>query len=41
MTQVTEKVSLKNIKKENEKMIMKTFGLEYEKYFAQRRQDED
>ena len=41
MIEVTEKVNIKWIKQENDMIILKIFGLDYEKYFAQKRQDED
>ena len=37
MTEVTDEV-LEKIKKENERIIMKTFGVEYEEYFPQEHQ---
>jgi hypothetical protein len=40
MTHVTEKDNLEIIKKENEMIIMKTFGVEYEKFFPQEHQCE-
>ena len=40
MTHVTEKDSIEKINKENEKIIMKTFGVEYEKFFPKEHQCE-
>lgn len=40
MTNVTDKVNLKKINKENEMIIMKTFGVEYEKFFPKEHQCE-
>ena len=39
MAEVTE--DIEEIKKDNERIIMKTFGLDYEKYFSQERPDEN
>lgn len=41
VTENTENTHIEEIKKENDKIVMKIFGLDYEKYFAQKRQDED
>ena len=41
VTDTTENTHIEEIKKENDKIIMKIFGLDYEKYFAQKSQDED
>jgi hypothetical protein len=40
MTEFTENISIEKIKKENEKIIMQTFGVEYEKFFPQEHQCE-
>ena len=35
MTETTESADIEEIKKENDRIIMKTFGLKYERYFPQ------
>lgn len=40
MTEDTEDTDVEEIKKENDKIIMKIFGLQYEKFFPQVNQDE-
>ena len=40
MTETSEDTDIKQIMKENDRIIMKIFGLDYEKYFSQERQDE-
>lgn len=40
MTEDTEDTDVEEIKKENDKIIMKIFGLQYGKFFPQENQDE-
>ena len=40
MTEDAEDTDVEKIKKENDKIIMKIFGLQYEKFFPQENQDE-
>lgn len=40
MTDTTKDTDIEEIKKENDRIIMKIFGLQYEKYFSQEHQDE-
>lgn len=40
MTEYTEDTDVEEIKKENDKIIMKIFSLQYEKFFPQEDQDE-
>ena len=40
MTETTKDKNIEQIKKENDRIIMKVFGLKYEKFFPQERQDE-
>lgn len=40
MTEGNEDIDIEEIKKENDKIIMKIFGLKYEKFFSQEHQDE-
>jgi hypothetical protein len=38
VSQVTDEVGIEKIKTENEMIIMKAFGIEYEKFFPQNHQ---
>ena len=40
MSQVTDEVGIEKIMEENEMIIMKAFGIEYEKFFPQNHQCE-
>ena len=40
VSQVTDEVGIEKIKEENEMIIMKAFGIEYEKFFPQNHQCE-
>jgi hypothetical protein len=40
VTHTTKDPDIEEIKKENDRIIMKIFGLQYEKYFSQEHQDE-
>ena len=40
MTETTKDKDIEQIKKENDRIIMKIFGLNYEEFFPQERQDE-
>ena len=40
MTEITESADIEEIKKENDRIIVKIFGLNYEKFFPQEHQCE-
>ena len=41
MIKDTQKKDIKRVKKENDRIILKVFGVKYEKFFPQERQDEN
>jgi hypothetical protein len=40
MTQLTEKINIKKINEENDRLVMKSLGVDYEKFRAQGHQCE-